>query len=66
MYCLTDDEYLIEPWVVMVQAINHATEHHEQIKSMLTSLGITPPRIDGWGYGMATNALTQIAPNQDE
>ena len=32
----TTDEYHVEPWVVMVQIINHATEHREQIKSMLT------------------------------
>jgi uncharacterized damage-inducible protein DinB len=31
----TTDGYHTEPWVVMVQAINHATEHREQIKSIL-------------------------------
>jgi uncharacterized damage-inducible protein DinB len=55
------DGYSIEPWVVMVQAINHATEHREQIKSMLSSLGVTPPRIDGWEYGRATDALSPIS-----
>jgi uncharacterized damage-inducible protein DinB len=55
------DGYSIEPWVVMVQAINHATEHREQIKSMLSSLGITPPRIDGWAYGKVANALIQLS-----
>lgn len=35
-------------WVIIVQAINPATEHREQIKSMLSTLGVTPPRIDGW------------------
>jgi uncharacterized damage-inducible protein DinB len=54
------DGYSIEPWVVMVQAINHSTEHREQIKSMLSALGVTPPRIDGWQYGRVANALTQI------
>jgi uncharacterized damage-inducible protein DinB len=29
----------------MVQSINHATEHREQIKSMLSALGVTPPDI---------------------
>ena len=53
----TRDGYFVEPWVVMVQAINHATEHREQIKSMLSSLGVTPPDIDGWDYGLVTNAL---------
>lgn len=54
------DGYAIEPWVVMVQAINHATEHREQIKSMLSTLGVTPPRIDGWMYGRISHALTEL------
>lgn len=52
------DGYLISPWVVMVQVINHASEHREQISSMLTALGITPPDLDGWSYGEAANAIT--------
>lgn len=55
------DGYSIEPWVVMVQAINHSTEHREQIKSMLSAMGITPPRIDGWMYGNVTQALVETA-----
>jgi uncharacterized damage-inducible protein DinB len=50
--------YTVEPWVVMVQIINHATEHREQIKSMLTSLGVTAPSMDGWDYGEFTNAYS--------
>jgi uncharacterized damage-inducible protein DinB len=42
----TSDGFLVEPWVVMLQVINHATERREQIKSMLSSLGVTPPEID--------------------
>ena len=57
----TRDGFYTEPWVVMLQAINHATEHREQIKSMLSALGITPPNIDGWDYGEATNALVPIS-----
>ena len=53
----TTDGYFVEPWVVMVQIINHATEHREQIKSMLSALGVTPPDMDGWDYGEATKAL---------
>jgi len=54
----TRDGDLVSPWVVIVQAINHATEHREQIKSMLSSLGVTPPNIDGWAYGEAAGAIT--------
>jgi uncharacterized damage-inducible protein DinB len=57
----TTDGYFVEPWVVMVQVINHATEHREQISSMLSALGVTPPNLDGWSYGEATNALIPIA-----
>ena len=53
----TRDGYFVEAWVLMLQVINHATEHREQIKNMLSSLGVTPPNIDGWSYGEATNAL---------
>jgi len=57
----TRDGYFVEPWVVMVQAINHATEHREQIKSMLSALGVTPPDIDGWDYGLAAKALIPMS-----
>jgi uncharacterized damage-inducible protein DinB len=57
----TRDGFLVEPWVVMLQVINHATEHREQIKSMLSALEVTPPDIDGWDYGEATKALIPIA-----
>ncbi|MDP1780108.1 MAG: DinB family protein [Anaerolineales bacterium] len=57
----TMDGYFVELWVVMVQVINHATEHREQIKSMLSALGGIPPDIDGWSYGEDTNALIPIS-----
>ncbi|MBI5352016.1 MAG: hypothetical protein HZB50_05210 [Chloroflexi bacterium] len=57
----TRDGYYVEPWVVMVQIINHATEHREQIKSMLSTLGVTPPEIDGWSHGEVNNALVPIS-----
>ena len=53
----TTDGYFVEPWVVLLQVINHAHEHREQIGSMLNAIGITPPDLDGWSYGEATNAL---------
>jgi uncharacterized damage-inducible protein DinB len=58
----TTDGYFVEPWVVMVQVINHATEHREQISSMLSALGVTPPDLDGWSYGEVRQALIPIAP----
>ena len=57
----TRDGFYTEPWVVMLQAINHATEHREQIKSMLSALGVAPPDIDGWDFAEASNALVPIS-----
>lgn len=56
---IQDDGFSIEPWVVMIAAIAHAAEHREQIKSMLSALGVTPPRLDGGAYGMVVNAVSQ-------
>lgn len=54
------DEYRIEPWVVMVQALHHAAEHREQICSMISSLGLEPPRLAGWSYGRVLGGLREI------
>ena len=56
----TRDGFYVEPWVVIVQIINHASEHREQICSMLSALGVPPPDLDGWGYGEATGTLVPI------
>lgn len=34
--------------VILVQAINHATEHRSHVATILTQLGIQPPEMDGW------------------
>ena len=56
----TTDGYYVEPWVVVLQIINHATEHREQINSMLSALGQAPLDQDGWSYGEFTNSLVPI------
>jgi uncharacterized damage-inducible protein DinB len=37
--------------VVLLQAINHGTEHRAHVSTILTQLGIEPPLIDGWTFG---------------
>jgi uncharacterized damage-inducible protein DinB len=37
--------------VLLVQAINHATEHRAHAATILTQLGIQPPQVDGWAFG---------------
>jgi uncharacterized damage-inducible protein DinB len=36
--------------IILTQVINHATEHREQIKGLLTQLGIEPPDLQSWAY----------------
>lgn len=37
-------------WVVLLQAAHHATEHRQQVATMLTAVGIEPPEPDLWAY----------------
>jgi uncharacterized damage-inducible protein DinB len=43
-------EYTLPVWLLLVQAINHATEHRAQVAAILTQQGIEPPSMDGWTY----------------
>lgn len=51
----------VEPWVLMLQVLDHAAEHREQIKSMLSALGLTPPEIDGLVYAVSLRAFVPVA-----
>jgi uncharacterized damage-inducible protein DinB len=42
--------YALPVWLLLVQAINHATEHRTQVAAILTQLGVEPPVMDGWTY----------------
>lgn len=35
---------------LMVQAINHATEHRTQVSAIITQLGLEPPDMSGWRW----------------
>ena len=56
----TTDGYWVDLWVVLVQAINHADEHREQVCSQLSALDLKPPALDGWTFGEATGALVSV------
>jgi uncharacterized damage-inducible protein DinB len=36
--------------IILTQVINHATEHREQIKAIMTEMGIEPPDVQSWTY----------------
>jgi uncharacterized damage-inducible protein DinB len=42
---------------VLIQAVNHGTEHRSQVKTILSQHGIEPPHIDGWVYAAANGML---------
>lgn len=48
------EAFTLPVWLLLVQAINHATEHRAQVAAILTQLGIEPPGMDGWTYHEAT------------
>jgi uncharacterized damage-inducible protein DinB len=48
---LSIDDDQVPTSVVLVQVINHATEHRAQVATILTQLGIEPPPMDGWNFG---------------
>jgi uncharacterized damage-inducible protein DinB len=46
--------------VLLVQALQHATEHREQICSMLTFQGVAPPDLSGWAFGASISVVEVI------
>jgi uncharacterized damage-inducible protein DinB len=36
--------------IILTQVINHATEHREQIKGIMTQMGVEPPDLQAWSY----------------
>jgi len=44
------------------QALHHGTDHRSQVCTALTSIGIEPPNIDLWDFGMATGRVVELPP----
>lgn len=44
------EAYTLPAWLLLAQAITHATEHRTQISAILTHQGIEPPSMDVWPY----------------
>ncbi len=39
--------------VVYIQVVNHGIEHRTNITTILNSMQLSPPEVDGWGYWWA-------------
>lgn len=48
--------------VRITQAIHHGTDHRSQICTALTTLGLEPPPIDVWAFGVQTGRVVEVLP----
>ena len=48
--------------VRLAQALHHGTDHRSQICTALTSLGVGPPSIDVWTFGVDDGSITERYP----
>ena len=55
-----DEKYEVESGVILIQAFHHSTEHRSQICTVLTSLGIEPPELSSWDWGLATDRMRRV------
>ena len=46
----------------LAQALNHGTDHRSQICTALTALGVEPPGIDAWTYGLQAGRVVEVLP----
>jgi uncharacterized damage-inducible protein DinB len=47
---------------LLLQAINHSTEHRTQVSAIITQLGLEPPEMDGWTYMWETGEGRDVLP----
>lgn len=45
-----EQDHEVPAFVVLIQALNHATDHRSQIATLLSLQGMSLPQIDGWSY----------------
>jgi uncharacterized damage-inducible protein DinB len=59
-----DDGYVRDApiGIRLAQALHHGTDHRSQICTALTALGVQPPSIDVWGFGVQGGRVVEIPP----
>jgi uncharacterized damage-inducible protein DinB len=43
----------------IAQVLHHGTDHRSQVCTALTTLGIEPPEIDAWAYGVEAGSVAE-------
>jgi len=46
----------------LAQALHHGTDHRSQICTALTTLGVEPPFIDVWDFGLTEGRVVEVPP----
>lgn len=46
----------------LAQALHHGTDHRSQICTALTTLGVEPPLIDVWDFGLQNGRVVEVPP----
>lgn len=46
----------------LAQALHHGTDHRSQICTALTMLGVQPPGIDVWDFGLQGGSVVEVPP----
>lgn len=46
----------------LAQALHHGTDHRSQICTALTTLGIEPPDVDVWAFGLQAERVVELEP----
>ena len=46
----------------LAQALHHGTDHRSQICTALTTLGVEPPSIDVWEFGLQAGRSRDLPP----
>jgi uncharacterized damage-inducible protein DinB len=46
----------------LAQALHHGTDHRSQICTALTALGVVPPEIDVWDFGLQDGRVVDVPP----
>ena len=46
----------------LAQALHHGTDHRSQICTALTTLGVEPPLIDVWDFGVVNSSVVEVPP----
>jgi uncharacterized damage-inducible protein DinB len=55
-------EKLAPVGIRLAQALHHGTDHRSQICTALTSLGVEPPAIDVWDFGVHDGRVVEVFP----